>query len=96
MFSRSCLLSFALLFGSACRVNGPVIGQTADGPVIGPTVGSRPTQEPVLASEVTLEVITKRAPDVLIAPDGSNCRVAPDVFANTRVGSMFRCRWLRN
>jgi len=61
MFSHSCLLSFALLFGTACRVNGPVIGQTADGPVIGPTGSSRPTQEPVLASEVTLEVITKRA-----------------------------------
>ena len=87
MFSRSCLFSFALLFGTACRVNGPVIGQAA---------GSRPTQEPVLASEVTLEVMAKRAPDALIAPDGSNCRVSPDVFANTSVGTMFRCRWLRS
>jgi hypothetical protein len=87
MFSSARLLVFALLLGTACRVNGPVIGQTA---------GNRPTREPVLASEVTLEVKAKRAPDALIAPDGSNCRVAPDVFANTRVGSMFRCRWLRN
>jgi hypothetical protein len=81
------LSAFAILFVAACRLNGPVIGQTA---------GSRPTREPVLASEVTLEVISKRDPDTLIAPDGSNCRVAPDVFASTRVGSMFRCRWLRN
>jgi hypothetical protein len=87
MFFRVRSLAFVLLLGTACRVNGPVIGQTAD---------SRPTREPVLASEVTLEVMTKRAPDVLIAPDGSSCRVAPDVFASTRVGSMFRCRWLRN
>ena len=88
MFSRIHLLLFALALGTGCRVNGPVIGQTAD---------SRwPTREPVLADEVTLEVITKRAPDALIAPDGSTCRVAPDVYANTRVGSLVRCRWLRN
>jgi hypothetical protein len=87
MFSPARLLAFAILFGTACRLNGPVIGQSA---------GSRPTREPVLASEVTLEVMTKRAPDTLIAPDGSTCRVAPDVYASTRVGSMFRCRWLRN
>lgn len=93
MFFRARSLALALLLATACRLNAPVIGQTAGS---GPTAGSRPTQEPVLASEVTLEVIAKRAPDVLIAPDGSNCRVAPDVFASTRVGSMFRCRWLRN
>ena len=81
------LLVVALVLTIGCRVNGPVIGQTA---------GNRPTREPVLASEVTLEVISKRAPDALIAPDGSSCRVAPDVYANTRVGSMFRCRWLRS
>ena len=88
MFSRAHLLVLALLLATACRLNGPVVGQTAG--------GQRPTREPVLASEVTLEVITKRAPDALIAPDGSSCRVGPDVYASTRVGSMFRCRWSRN
>ncbi len=88
MFSRTHLLAFAFLLGTACRVNGPVIGQTAGGP--------RPTQEPVLTSEVTLEVVTKRAPDTLIARDGSTCRVSPDVYASTSVGSLFRCRWLGN
>jgi len=88
MFSRAHLLPLALLLSSACRMNGPVIGQTASSP--------GPTREPVLASEVTLEVMTKQAPDALIARDGSSCRVAPDVYANTGVGSMFRCRWLRN
>ena len=88
MFSRAHSLLLALVLSSACRLNGPVIGQTA---------GSQgPTREPVLTSEVTLEVMTKRAPDALIAPDGSSCRVAPDVYANTSVGSRFRCRWLRN
>jgi hypothetical protein len=87
MFSRGRLLAFVILAGVGCRLNGPVIGQTA---------GSRPTREPVLASEVTLEVISKRDPDTLIAPDGSTCRVAPDVYGSTRVGSMFRCRWWRN
>jgi hypothetical protein len=88
MFSRTHLLLSALALATGCRVNGPVIGQTADRP--------RPTREPVLASEVTLEVMTKQAPDALIAPDGSTCRVSPDVYASTRVGSLFRCRWLRN
>jgi hypothetical protein len=85
--SHARFLVVALVLATGCRVNGPVIGQTA---------GSRPTREPVLASEVTLEVISKRAPHALIAPDGSTCRVAPDVYDNTRVGSMFRCRWLRS
>jgi hypothetical protein len=88
MFSRSHLLLVGLLFSFACRMNGPVIGQTA---------GSQtPTREPVLAPEVTLAVMTKRDPDALIARDGSSCRVAPDVYANTSLGAMFRCRWLRN
>ena len=87
MFSATRLLALIILLGSACRLNGPVIGQTA---------GSRPTRDPVLASEVTLEVMTKRDPETLIAPDGSTCRVAPDVYGSTRIGSMFRCRWWRN
>ena len=86
MLSAARFLAFIILLASACRVNGPVIGQTA---------GSLPTREPVIASEVTLEVISKREPDTLIAPDGSTCRVAPDVYGRTRIGSVFRCRWLR-
>ena len=61
-------------------------GCRANGPVIG--------QTGVLGAEVTLEVVSKRAPEALIARDGSTCRVAPDVYASTRVGSMFRCRWI--
>jgi hypothetical protein len=63
-------------------------GCRTNGPVIGQTA--------VLGGEATLEVVTKRAPEALIARDGSTCRVAPDVYASTRVGSMFRCRWVRN
>jgi hypothetical protein len=86
MFRRALLLILPLMFGIGCRLNNPVIGQTPE---------VRPTREPALAAEVTLEVVTKRAPDTLIARDGSNCLVAPDVYANTRVGSLFRCRWVR-
>jgi hypothetical protein len=86
MFSRAPLLILALAF-AGCRLNGPAIGQTAD---------VRPTRtEPALAAEVTLEVVAKRAPDAFIAPDGSTCRVGPDVYANTSVGTLFRCRWSR-
>jgi hypothetical protein len=86
MSTRAPLLLLTLALGVGCRINGPAIGQTGE---------VRPTQEPALAAEVTLEVMTKQAPDALIARDGSACRVAPDVFASTRVGSLFRCRWLR-
>lgn len=88
MFSRAPLLLLALALVMGCRLNGPAIGQTGG--------DIRPTREPVLAAEATLEVMTKQAPDALIARDGSSCRVAPDVYANTKVGSLFRCRWLRN
>lgn len=87
MSFRTLLVLLALAPAAGCRLNGPVIGQTAD---------IRPTREPVLAAEVTLEVMTKRAPDTLVARDGSNCLVGPDVYASTSVGSLFRCRWVRN
>ena len=87
MFSRTPLFVTALALVTACQANGPVFGQTSD---------IRPTREPVLADEVTLEVVTKRAPDALVSRDGSLCRVSPDVYASTRAGSVFRCRWLRS
>jgi hypothetical protein len=79
-------LTSSLLLG--CRLSGPLTGQT--GGVV------RPTREPALAAEVTLEVVAKRDPDTLVARDGTSCLVAADVFANTRVGSLFRCRWVRS
>jgi hypothetical protein len=87
MFSRALLVLLAFAFAAGCRLNGPAIGQTAD---------VRPTREPALAAEVTLEVVAKQAPDALIAPDGSSCRVAPEVYSGTSVGTLFRCRWSRN
>lgn len=87
MVPRVPLFLLTLAFAIACRLNGPVVGQGA---------GVRGTREPVIAAEVTLEVMTKQAPDALIARDGSTCRVAPDVYESTRVGSMFRCRWFKN
>jgi hypothetical protein len=75
-----------LVLTMGCVANGPRIAQ--------PTVESG-TREPVLSPEDTRKVMTKQGPDALIAPDGSTCRVAPDVFASTKVGSFFRCRWVR-
>ena len=54
------------------------------------------THEPVLSPEDTRKVMTKQPPDALIAPDGSTCRVAPDVYASTKLGSFFRCRWVQS
>lgn len=81
------LFSLALV-GTAvcgCRVNGPV----GDHPG---TMATSP--EPALVSETTREVLTKRAPDTLIARDGSSCRVGAKVYAATAVGSQFRCPWV--
>lgn len=86
MAFRPPLFLGALLLETACRLNAPVIGQTAD---------PRSGRDPSLGAEVTLEVMTKQPPYDLIARDGSTCRVAPDVFASARVGSMFRCPWVK-
>lgn len=84
--SPAYLLLLSVVLGTSCRLNGPVIGH-------GPDI--RPTREPVLGGEVTLEVVARRLPDTLIARDGSTCIVGPDVYARTPEGSMFRCRWVR-
>jgi len=87
MFRRSLVLLLSLTLGSACRLSGPAVHT-------GPDI--RPTREPALAAQVTLEVMTKRTPDTFVAKDGSTCMVGPDVYASTRTGSMYRCRWVRN
>jgi hypothetical protein len=69
----------------ACRVNGPV----GDHPSTAVT-----SPDPSLASETTREVLTKRAPDMLVARDGSSCRVTPTVYETTAVGSQLRCPWV--
>ena len=86
MLSRTPLFLFAFALATGCRVSGPVSG---------PTAVISPTREPALAPESVREIMAKRAPDELIARDGTACRVAPDVYGSTSVGSMFRCRWLR-
>lgn len=86
MFSCARLFLLCTAMAMGCRLNGPVIGQ-------GPDI--RPTREPVLGGEVTLAIMAKRPPDTFIARDGSTCIVAPDVYARTPEGSMFRCRWVR-
>jgi hypothetical protein len=86
MISRVALVVLTLGFVTGCLAHGTRVGQ--------PTATSS-TREPVLSPEDTRKVMTKQAPDALIAPDGSTCRVAPDVFASTKTGSFFRCRWVR-
>ena len=41
----------------------------------------------------TKEVVTKRAPETLVARDGTICRVAPDRFRDTETGALVRCNW---
>ena len=39
------------------------------------------------------EVMTKKDPDTLIAPDGTMCRVAPDVYKSAAVHTVMYCNW---
>ncbi len=78
-------LAVMVMVVDGCRIAGPV----GDHPG---TLATSP--EPALVTETTREVLTKRAPDTLIARDGSNCRVGATVFAATASGSQFRCPWV--
>lgn len=39
------------------------------------------------------EVVTKQAPERLIAEDGTICRVSPDRYAATKIGTVVYCNW---
>ena len=39
------------------------------------------------------EVVAKREPEALVARDGTICRVAPDRFKDTTVGTVVDCNW---
>ena len=41
----------------------------------------------------TKKVVDKKAPEALMADDGTICRVAPDRFKDTKVGTLVRCNW---
>jgi hypothetical protein len=41
----------------------------------------------------TKKVVTKRAPETLLAEDGTICRVSPDRFEATASGSAVLCNW---
>jgi hypothetical protein len=41
----------------------------------------------------TKKVVAKRAPETLLAEDGTVCRVAPDRFNATKIGAAVYCNW---
>jgi hypothetical protein len=63
----------------------------------------RPYIEPVTPNGIAIksaqlgmyhkEVVTKKDPDTLIAPDGTMCRVAPDVYKSAALHSVMYCNW---
>lgn len=57
---------------------------------------AEPTPNPSVSARTgwaTKEIVGKRAPETLVANDGTICRVSPDRFANSRVGTSLRCNW---
>lgn len=55
--------------------------------------GLAPQRDSIGATVSTKEVVAKRAPETLIASDGTTCGVSPDRFATAGVGQMVRCPW---
>ena len=39
------------------------------------------------------EIVTKKDPDTLVAPDATICRVAPDVYKSAALHSVIYCNW---
>jgi len=39
------------------------------------------------------EIVAKKDPDTLVAPDATICRVAPDVFKSAALHSVIYCNW---
>lgn len=39
------------------------------------------------------EIVAKKDPDTLVAPDATICRVAPDVYKSAAVHSVIYCNW---
>ena len=39
------------------------------------------------------EVVTKKDPETLIAPDATICRVSPDIYKSTALHSVIYCNW---
>ncbi len=60
-----------------------------------PGTGLGPQPDRFGGAVSTKQVVTKRAPETLLAEDGSACRVSPDRFAGTAVGDLVRCAWRR-
>ena len=63
----------------------------------------RPYVEPVPPNGIAIkstqrgmyhkEVVTKKDPDTLIAPDATICRVSPDVYKSAALHSVILCNW---
>jgi hypothetical protein len=58
-----------------------------------PGTGIAPTRDSVGTTFSTKEVVAKYEPDLLLARDGSTCRVSSDRFAAAGVGRLLRCNW---
>jgi hypothetical protein len=39
------------------------------------------------------EIVAKKDPDTLVAPDATICRVGPDVYKSAAVHSVIYCNW---
>jgi hypothetical protein len=42
---------------------------------------------------LTKKVVSKKPPEALMAEDGTVCRVSPDRFRDTAVGTLLPCNW---
>lgn len=80
MIARRCSLGAILLITESC---------------VRPIIEPGPTGGAVVKSArlglYTKKVVAKRAPETLVAEDGTICRVAPDRFNATEAGTAVYC-----
>jgi hypothetical protein len=81
---RKRILAVAALVVSAVACASPYVEAVPSGGIV--TRSAR-------TGVYTKKVIAKKAPDTLLAGDGTACRVVPELFDHTGVGKSVRCNW---
>ena len=81
---RKRLLAIAALLVSGIACASPYVEAVPSGGIV--TRSAR-------TGVYTKKVIAKKAPDTLLAGDGTSCRVVAEVFNHTGVGKSVRCNW---
>lgn len=90
------LVALALAGGAACRPNKPALGELPGSERTRDTLMGLPSRRSASAREtVEKKVDAKRPPRTLVATDDSWCTVGEEQFAQTKIGDLVTCTWVK-